>query len=60
MKTMRPIERRYQEIALALGMLQEARLTPATAQKIYELEQELEEIEEILERGESCTMEPSS
>jgi len=41
-------ERRYEEIALAIGILSEARITPVMAQKIYELEQESAELEEMI------------
>jgi hypothetical protein len=44
---------RHTEIKLILDLFYDCPITPASAQKIYELEQELDEIERCLEeRGE--------
>ena len=43
---------RYQEIAYELGWLKDLPMSPALATKIHQLQEESDELEEIIERGE--------
>jgi len=58
--SMKELIKRYEQIVMAIGMLSEGeKISPAIAQRLYELEQESQEIENIIERGNQCNMEPS-
>ena len=51
--SMKALIRRYEQIVMAIGMLSEGeKISPAIAQRLYELEQESQELEAMIERGE--------
>ena len=50
--SMKDLIQRYEQIVMAIGMLSESeKISPAIAQRLYELEQESQELEAIIERG---------
>jgi len=50
--SMKDLIKRYEQIVMAIGMLSESeKISPAIAQRLYELEQESQEIEAMIERG---------